>query len=229
MTSLPTHVAIIPDGNRRYAQAHGLPALEGHRMGAQRMHDVVEALIEKAIPYLTVWGFSTDNWKRTEDEIQDLLNLLALQIERDTPWLNSQGVRLRHIGRLGELPEFLQVAINQAVELTSENTGMTLSLAFNYSGRAEIVDAIGKWLGDKDASSYLDKEVFSRYLYTGGMPDVDLVIRTAGEQRLSNFMLWQTAYSEFYFSEVLWPDFSTAELDMALQEYSRRKRRFGGD
>ncbi|MBA7685871.1 Isoprenyl transferase [subsurface metagenome] len=223
------HVAIVPDGNRRWAKEHGLPALEGHRRGAETMHNVVDYLISQQIRYLTVWGFSSDNWKRSDDETNSLFHLLATWIDRDVPWLHDQGVRLRHLGRLKELPDFLQVTINKSVELTSNNTGLTLNLAFNYTGRAEIVDAIHNWLVDKDAPSYLDEEVFSRYLYTDGMPDADLIIRTGGDFRISNFLLWQTAYSEFYFTPTLWPDFDTKELEKALQEYSRRKRRFGGD
>ncbi|MBA7685221.1 Isoprenyl transferase [subsurface metagenome] len=174
---LPDHIALIPDGNRRWSKLHGVPALEGHNRGAEVMHAVVEHLIEQQVKYLTVWGFSTDNWKRSENEVQNIFNLLGLWVEKDTPWLNERGVKLRHIGRL----------------------------------------------------HYIDESSITRYLDTDGMPDVDLVIRTAGEVRLSNFLLWQTAYSEFYFTKVLWPDFSTVELDLALQEYSRRKRRFGGD
>jgi len=225
------HMAIVPDGNRRWAKLHRVPALEGHRRGAEAMHNIVEYLISLGMKCLTVWGFSMDNWKRTDNEVNDLFYLQATWIERDTPWLNDHGVRLRHIGRLSRLPEFLQTAINQAIELTKGNSGMTLNLAFNYTGRAEIVDAIRNWLVDKDAPSYryIDEEVFSRYLYTDGMPDVDLVIRTAGEVRLSNFMLWQTAYSEFYFTPVLWPDFDETELNKALEIYNQRQRRFGGD
>jgi len=227
--NLPTHIAIVPDGNRRYAQAKALPVLEGHRRGAEVMHSVVEQLIDRQVKYLTLWGFSSDNWKRSEQETQDLLHLLALWIETDAPWLNEQGVRLRHIGHLQILPGFLGRAINRAVELTKNNMGMTLNLAFNYTGRAEIIDAVRQVVKDDIPSQDIDEELFSRYLYTNGMPDVDLVIRTAGDFRLSNFLLWQTAYSEFYFTEVLWPDFGTTELSLALQEYSRRKRRFGGD
>ena len=228
------HVAVIPDGNRRWAKLHHVPILEGHRRGAEVMHHVVEHLISREVKYLTAWGFSTDNWKRSDSAVSDLFHLLAGWIERDAPWLNSKGVRLRHIGRISGLPESLQLVINQAVKLTKDNTGMTLNLAFNYTGRAEIVDAISNWLIDKNTppcpdKTCLDEELFSRYLYTAGMPDVDLVIRTAGEFRLSNFMLWQTAYSEYYFSELLWPDFSTVELDLALEAYSQRRRRFGGD
>ena len=222
------HVALIPDGNRRWAKEHGVPVLEGHRRGAQAMHTLVEHLIAQGIKYLTVWGFSTDNWKRSDSEVNDLLQLLAALITKDTPWLNSRGVRLRHIGHLQELPQDLQLAINEAVEITSGNTGMTFTLAFNYSGRAEIVDAVNRLL-DESALLHIDESSINRYLYTDGMPDVDLVIRTAGEFRLSNFLLWQTAYSEYFFTEVLWPDFDTKELEKALQVYSERQRRFGGD
>jgi len=230
---LPTHIAIVPDGNRRWAKEHELPALQGHRHGAEAMHNVVDYLIGQ-VRYLTVWGFSTDNWRRSDGEVNNLLHLLTSRIENDTPWLNSRGVRLRYIGRLQELPQELQLTINKATELTSDNAGMTLTLAFNYSGRAEIVDAV-RHLIDAGIPSHwippreIDEKFFSRYLYTNGMPDVDLVIRTAGEFRLSNFLLWQTAYSEFYFTPVLWPNFDREELEKALQIYSEKKRRFGGD
>ena len=223
------HVAIVPDGNRRWAKEHGLPALEGHRRGAETMHNVVDYLISQQIRYLTVWGFSGDNWKRSGDETNALFHLLEAWIDKDTPWLHDQGVRLRHLGRLKELPDFLQVTMNKSVELTSDNTGMTLNLAFNYTGRAEIVEAVRRLIIASSDWSDIDESSISRYLYTDGMPDVDLVIRTAGEFRLSNFMLWQTAYSEYYFTDLLWPDFDTKELERALQAYSERKRRFGGD
>ena len=237
------HVAIIPDGNRRWSRSHGVPVIEGHMAGAKTMHTVVDYLIGR-IKYLTVWGFSMDNWKRSDDEINDLIHLLALWVGRDAPWLNSRGVRLRHIGRLWELPQSLQEAISGAIKLTSDNTGMTLNLAFNYTGRGEIVDAVRRLVeaiydyttleGDDFVKTspfqgYIDESSISRYLYTDGMPDVDLVIRTAGDIRLSNFMLWQTAYSELFFSESLWPDFDTKELEKALEAYSERQRRFGGD
>jgi len=226
--TLPQHVAIIPDGNRRWSKEHGLLPLYGHRRGAEAMHRVVEHLIARGIKYLTLWGFSTDNWKRSNEEISDIFQLFQLWIEQKTSWANSQGIRLRHIGRIGELPQFLQLAINRAVTLTENNTGMTLTIAFNYGGRAEIVDAV-KQLLDEGTCQHIDEKTFNHYLYTDGMPDVDLVIRTAGEVRLSNFLLWQTAYSEYYFTDVLWPDFDTQELEKALRSYSERQRRFGGD
>ncbi|MBA7649656.1 Isoprenyl transferase [subsurface metagenome] len=235
MTDLPSHVAIVPDGNRRWAKEHGAPALEGHRRGAEAMHTTVEHLIAREIKYLTAWGFSTDNWRRSGSEVHNLFQLLAAWIEKDTLWVHRQGVRLRNIGRLQELPQGLQVAINKAMELTKDNTGMTFTLAFNYSGRAEIVDAVrgliagGRLFEPVMTRPELDEKLFSRYLYTNGLPDVDLVIRTAGEFRLSNFLLWQTAHSEFYFTPTLWPDFNREELEKALRDYSERKRRFGGD
>ncbi len=228
MTELPTHIAIVPDGNRRWAKEHGAPALEGHRRGAEAMHTVVDYLIGR-VQYLTVWGFSTDNWQRADSEVNNLFHLLAAWIEKDTPWLNSRGVRLRHIGRFQELPQDLQLAINKAMEVTSDNTGMTFTLAFNYSGRAEILDAVRRLIDAGVPPWEIDEKFFSRYLHTDGMPDVDLVIRTAGEFRLSNFLLWQTAYSEFFFTPVLWPAFDTKELEKALESYSERRRRFGGD
>lgn len=227
--NLPNHIAIIPDGNRRWADMKGLPRLWGHKVGAERMHQVVDRLLQVGIKYLTLWGFSSDNWKRKDEEVQGLLNLLQLWIEKDTPWLHENGVRLRHIGHLYELPQGLQGAISQAGALTSHNPGMILNLAFNYTGRAEIIDAVNKLLSEWAHTDYINENQFSRYLYTDGIPDVDLVIRTAGEYRMSNFMLWQTAYSEYYFSNVFWPDFDAIELEKALKAYSERDRRYGGD
>ncbi|MBA7703772.1 Isoprenyl transferase [subsurface metagenome] len=225
----PEHVAIVPDGNRRWTEKHGLPKFRGHQAGAERMHQIVDALLQLEIRYLTIWGFSLDNWKRTDDEIQNIFNLLGLWVEKDTPWLHEKCVRLKYIGRLDELPPDLQCVINNAIELTQDNQGMTLILAFNYTGRVEIVDAARRLIKDKVPWHEVDENLFSHHLYTDGMPDVDLVIRTADEIRLSNFMLWQTAYSEYYFTEVLWPDFDEKELEKALEVYSERQRRFGGD
>ena len=227
--NLPQHIAIIPDGNRRWAARKGVPNIEGHQTGADRMHNVVEWLIPLGIKYLTVWGFSTDNWKRTSDEVQSLFKVLQLWIEKDTPWLHENNVRLKHIGRLQELPVGLQEAIGQAVALTGHNSGMTLNLAFNYTGRAEIVDAVRRLIADGAPWELVDEQMVNHNLYMNGTPDVDLVIRTADEFRLSNFMLWQTAYSEYYFTPVFWPDFDAIELEKALKSYSERKRRFGGD
>lgn len=228
--TVPKSVAIIPDGNRRWATLKGVPRIEGHRAGADRMHDVVDELVKLGVKHLTVWGFSTDNWKRTDEEVNSILDLLGLWIVKDTPWLHANGVRLKHIGRIHELPPDLQCVINEAVELTKDNPGMALNLAFNYAGRAEIVDAVNRLIAsDTKGMPYITEELFGRYLYTDGTPDVDLVIRTAGEFRISNFMLWQIAYSEFYFTPALWPDFDAEELKKALVAYGERSRRFGGD
>jgi len=197
ISNFPTHIAIIPDGNRRWAKLHKVPQLEGHRRGAKTMHRVVEHLIGRGVKYLTVWGFSIDNWKRADNEVKSLFDLLAVWIEKDTPWLNQHGVRLRHIGRISELPDSLQRTINQAVELTSGNKGITLTLAFNYGGRGELVDAVRRLIDTGIPSHLVDEKLFSSCLYTDGMPDVDLVIRTGDQMRISNVLLWQAAYSEY--------------------------------
>jgi len=227
--TVPNSIAIIPDGNRRWAHMKGIPRIEGHRIGADRMHEVVETLVQVGVKYLTVWGFSTDNWKRDNDEVDSIFALLGLWIQQDTPWLHANRVRHKHIGRLHGLPPDIQCIINDAVDLTKGNPGMTLNLAFNYTGRAEIVDTVRHLIADGVPWGSIDEQMVSRYLYTDGTPDVDLVIRTADEFRLSNFMLWQTAYSEFYFTEALWPDFDKQELAKALAVYGQRSRRFGGD
>ncbi len=225
---LPDHVAIVPDGNGRWAERRGLPRLEGHKAGAENMWRMIEYLSEYPIKYLTLYGFSTENWHRPEDEVAGLFQILAKVIDKYTPDVNKRGMTLRHLGRLGELPQELQRAINWAVELTRNNTGTTLSLAFNYGGRIEILDAIRRILAEGIPPSKIDEKLFNSYLYTAGLPDVDLLIRTGDELRLSNFLLWQTAYSEYYFTKVPWPDFGKQDIEKALQSYSRRQRRFGG-
>ena len=227
--NLPSHIAIVPDGNRRWAKIKGVPRIMGHQVGADRMHQVVDELIRRQVKYLTVWGFSSDNWKRSQEEVSDIFSLMQLWIEKDTPWLNENEVRLNHIGRLQELPGPLRDTIVMAMDLTKANSGMTLNLAFNYSGRSEIVDAVRRLITDGIPINLIDEQLVSRYLYTCGIPDVDLVIRTADEFRLSNFMLWQTAYAEYYFTPVFWPDFDGLELEKSLKTYAERKRRFGGD
>jgi undecaprenyl diphosphate synthase len=193
------------------------------------MFRIVELLLQQGVEFVTVWGFSTDNWKRKPEEVQNLFRLLQSWIEQETVWANSTGVRLKHIGRLQELPGYLQETINRATALTRHNTVMTLNVAFNYSGRTEIIDAVRRMLAARVPPDQLNESLFSHHLDTDSTPDVDLVIRTAGELRLSNFMLWQTAYSEYYFTPVYWPDFSETELKEALSEYGQRRRRLGGD
>ena len=218
----------MPDGNGRWAEQRGLSRLEGHKAGAENLSAVFEYLSEYQIKYVTVYTFSTENWNRPEDEVKGLFRLAAERIRKDLPKLHERGVRFRHLGRLHELPKGLQLAINTAVELTKNNTGMTLSLAFNYGGRTEILDTVRRITSEGIPPEKIDEKLFNSYLYTADLPDVDLLIRTADELRLSNFLIWQTAYAEYYFSKVLWPDFNHNEIDKALLAYSQRQRRFGG-
>jgi len=227
VSRLPNHVAIVPDGNGRWAEQRGLPRLAGHQAGSENMWRMVKYLSEYPIKYVTVYGFSTENWNRPEDEVRGLLSILEEAINKHAPALHKRGVRLRHLGRLSELPQGLQLAINRAVELTKNNTGMTLSLAFNYGGRIEILDAVRRLMAEGITTQNIDEELFSSYLYTADSPDVDLLVRSGDELRLSNFLIWQTAYSEYYFTKVLWPDFSKKDIDKALLSYSQRQRRFG--
>jgi undecaprenyl diphosphate synthase len=224
---LPTHIAIIMDGNGRWAQKRGLPRLEGHQAGVENLRSVIEYFGKLKLKYLTLYGFSTENWKRPKAEIEGLLNILEEAVDEETLNLHKNGVRIRHLGRLDVFPKGLQKAIIKAVELTKDNKGMTVSFAFNYGGRAEIVDAVRKIVEKGVPLKKIDEKLFGKYLYTAGMPEVDLLIRTAGELRISNFLIWQAAYSEYYFTDVLWPDFDQKEIDKALLAYSRRQRRFG--
>jgi undecaprenyl diphosphate synthase len=228
ISSLPTHVAIVPDGNGRWAEKHGLPRLAGHREGVLSMLRMIQYISEYPIKYVTFYGFSTENWNRPDPEVTGLFKIVEHFIDEQLDKINEKNIKIRHIGRLQGLPDSLQNAIRKAVSLTANNTGMTLGVAWNYGGRAEIVDAIAKYTADPDRPQPLDEKSFTRYLYTGDMPDVDLLIRTSGEARLSNFLLWQAAYSEYYFTDVLWPDFGKKDIEEALLEYSRRNRRFGG-
>ena len=228
LSKLPTHIAFVPDGNGRWAEKRGLPRLHGHGAGAENMHRMITYLNEYPIKYVTLYGFSTENWGRPHDEVNGLFHLLEEFINKYVPEINSKGIRLRHVGRLNQLPDGLQLAINTATELTSENDRMILNVAFNYGGRAEIIDATRQILTDGIKPENVNEELFNGYLYTRDSPDVDLLIRTGDETRLSNFLIWQTAYSEYHFTKVLWPDFSKKDIDKALLSYSRRQRRFGG-
>ncbi|UCH43299.1 MAG: di-trans,poly-cis-decaprenylcistransferase [Dehalococcoidales bacterium] len=228
LSKLPTHIAFVPDGNGRWAERRGLPRLHGHRAGAENMQRMVTYLNEYPIKYVTLYGFSTENWSRPQDEVDGLFHLLEEFIITYVPEISKKGIQLRHIGRLNQLPEYLQIAIKNATELTSKNDRMTLNVAFNYGGRGEIVDATRQILTDGIKPEEIDERLFNSYLYTRDSPDVDLLIRTGDETRLSNFLIWQTAYSEYHFTKVLWPDFGKKDIDRALLSYSRRKRRFGG-
>ncbi|MFH1003449.1 MAG: polyprenyl diphosphate synthase [Chloroflexota bacterium] len=224
---LPGHVAIIMDGNGRWAEQRGLPRFEGHRAGVDNINPIISYLNELRVSCVTLYGFSTENWSRPPDEVNTLLQLLEETLNREIDGLHRQGVRFRHLGRSEELPAPVQRTMSRAVAMTKDNPGMTLNLAFNYGGRREILDAVRRLIADGIPPQDIDEPLFSRYLYTGGLPDVDLVIRTGGEFRTSNFLIWQVAYSEYYFTGVLWPDFGREEMERALAAYARRQRRFG--
>ncbi|MCI0521761.1 MAG: isoprenyl transferase [Chloroflexi bacterium] len=225
---IPTHVAIIMDGNGRWAISRGLPRLAGHRAGTENLRRVITACVEIGIRYLTIYAFSTENWGRPQEEVQGLLRILEDVIDRELNELHAQGVQLHHIGRLDRLNPALQRKVVQAVELTKNNTRLALTVAFNYGGRDEIVCAIQRIIDDGVKSDEITDDVVNRYLFTAGLPDPDLIIRTSGELRGSNFLIWQGAYSEWYFTPTYWPDFNKEELLEALHEYAGRERRYGG-
>lgn len=227
ITSIPTHVAIIMDGNGRWAKQRGLPRLAGHRAGTENIRRVVEVFAEYQVKYLTLYAFSTENWKRPQMEVRGLLQILSERINREVKALHEKGVRIRHLGSLDGLSEKLRQKVCSAIELTKNNTKITLSIAFDYGGRAEIMDAVKRIVREGLTPDMIDENLFSRYLYSEGLPDPDLIIRTGGEMRLSNFLLWQSAYSEHYFTPTLWPDFGKEEIEKALIAYSQRERRFG--
>ncbi len=222
------HVAIIMDGNGRWAKKRGLPRLAGHQAGVERIRPVIKTLISHQVGYLTLYGFSSENWSRPKEEVKGLFDLLEGQIDYESRELNRQGVKIVHLGRINELPAGVQTAIRRACDLTRGNSRMVLSFAWNYGGRIEIVDAARALIAEKVPAAEIDESVFSRHLYTGEMPDVDLMVRTGGELRISNFLLWQAAYAEYYFTKVLWPDFTPRQVERALSAYANRKRRFGG-
>jgi len=224
---VPTHVAIIMDGNGRWARARSLPRLAGHRAGVDNLRRVLEACVEFGIQYLTIYAFSTENWNRPVDEVRGLMNILEEVIDRELQKLNENGVQLRHIGRLERLLPELQEKVRHAIELTRNNQKLVLNIAWNYGGRAEIVDAIQQIVADGISQDEVKEDLVSGYLYTAGCPDPDLIIRTAGELRVSNFLIWQGAYSEWYIASTYWPDFDREELFKALCEYASRERRFG--
>jgi undecaprenyl diphosphate synthase len=223
----PQHVAIVMDGNGRWAKERGLPRLVGHEAGGKNIRPVVKIFADYGVKYLTLYAFSTENWSRPKVEVAGLLGLLAKKINQETQAFHQENIRLVHLGRLDRLSQKLREKVKAAVELTKNNTGLTLCLAFDYGSRDEIVQAARR-IADADIpGDNIDESVFAQYLYCPDIPDPDLVIRTAGESRLSNFLLWQAAYSELYFTPVLWPDFGHKEVEEALSEYKHRQRRFG--
>jgi len=224
---VPCHLAIIMDGNGRWALARGLPRLAGHRAGTENLRQVIEACGEFGIKYLTIYAFSTENWGRPLEEVQGLMRILEDVIDRELPELHEKGVQLRHIGDLDRLSPDLRQKVLDAIDLTKNNDRLVLNVAFNYGGRDEIVYAIQRMITEGVRPEDVTDELVSQYLYTAGVPDPDLIIRTSGELRGSNFLIWQGAYAEWYFTPTFWPNFGRDELRKALDEYSKRERRYG--
>jgi undecaprenyl diphosphate synthase len=224
---VPPHIAIIMDGNGRWAHERELPRLEGHRAGVDNLRRVLEACGEFGVKYLTLYAFSTENWDRPEEEVQGLMNILEDVIDHELDELQENGVQLRHLGRLERLSDELQEKVRQAIGMTKDNNRLVLSIAWNYGGRDEIVYALEKIVAEGIAPEDITEELFSEYLFTSGLPDPDLIIRTSGEMRVSNFLIWQGAYSEWYVTPKYWPDFGREELLEALIDYAARERRFG--
>ena len=223
----PQHVAIIMDGNGRWAIRRGLNRSDGHRAGTENVRRAIEAFADAGVKFLTLYAFSTENWERPAVEVDALISIFRDVIGPESENLHRQGVRIRHLGNLRRLPGDLREAIESSIELTGDNDGLTLCVAFNYGSRAEILDAVRQMISDGVDPGDVTESSFASYLYTSDLPDPDLIIRTAGEMRLSNFLLWQAAYAEFYSTSALWPDFDEVEVHKALDAYSRRSRKFG--
>ena len=223
----PRHIAIIMDGNGRWATRRHLPRIAGHKAGVSALRRVVEAAADEHIEMLSVYAFSTENWHRPRAEVDGLMRLFWETIRSDLEKLHRDGVRLRHLGRLQDLSPDIQKAVRDSIELTRKNTRIGLNVCFNYGGRAELVDAVRQIIADGRCPDSITEELIASYLYTRDLPDPDLVIRTAGEMRVSNFLLWQSAYSEYYATSTLWPDFGREDLLAALESFHQRQRRFG--
>jgi len=225
---VPEHVAIIMDGNGRWARRRGLPRVAGHRAGAENLRRIINACVEFGIKILTIYAFSTENWDRPEREIRGLMKIFTRVLDQELSELHAQGVCLHHLGDLNGIEPELQQKVLDAIELTKDNDRLILNVAFNYGGRAEILHAVREMLADQISPDELTEELFSSYLFTKGLPDPDLVIRTSGELRISNFLIWQAAYAEYYATPAYWPDFGREDLYEALVAFSQRERRFGG-
>ena len=228
LLKVPIHVAIIMDGNGRWALQRGLPRLAGHRAGTENLRRIITACVEFGVKFLTIYAFSTENWGRPKEEIQGLMRILEDVIDRELEELNREGVQLRHIGRLERLDPKIQEKVLHAIELTRDNERLVMNVAFNYGGRDEIVCAIQRMLKDGVKPDQVNVDLVNHYLFTAGVPDPDLIIRTSGELRISNFMIWQSAYSEWYVTPTYWPDFNKEELRKALEIFGQRDRRYGG-
>ncbi len=225
---IPLHVAIIMDGNGRWAISRGLPRLAGHRAGTENLRRVIRASVEFGVKYLTIYAFSTENWGRPPEEVQGLMRILEDVIDKELRELHEEGVQLRHIGRLERLDPKIQAKVLKAIELTKNNERLILNVAFNYGGRDEIVNAIQHMIEDEVSADDVNDDLVSKYMYTAGVPDPDLIIRTSGELRVSNFLIWQAAYSEWYITPTYWPDFDKEEYHRALEAFAQRDRRYGG-
>ncbi len=225
---IPAHIAIIMDGNGRWAAAKRLPRMAGHRAGTENLRRIITACVELGVKHLTIYAFSTENWKRPTDEVQGLMQILADVLQKEIDELHEKGVRICHIGRLEGLTPELREQIINAVRLTQANEQLVLNVAWNYGGRDEIVHALQEIVRSGLAPDEVTEEVIAQHLFTTASPDPDLVIRTSGEMRTSNFLLWQSAYAEWYFTETLWPDFNKKALEEAIAAYNQRSRRFGG-
>jgi undecaprenyl diphosphate synthase len=224
---IPRHVAIIMDGNRRWARERGVPDAQGHAAGVEAIRPIVEQAQQRGVQVLSIYAFSRENWARERGEVRTLFSLLDSAIRDYTPDLVRQGVRVQLLGRIDELSGDIRASIEEALAETAEGTRMTLNVCFNYSGRSEIVDAVRQCIADGLSGDELTEEALAARLYAADLPDPDLLIRTGGDQRVSNFLLWQAAYAELYFCDLYWPDFDPAAFDAALAEYARRSRRFG--
>jgi len=229
MTSNPQHIAIIMDGNGRWAQKRHMPRTVGHAKGAAGVRDLVEFCAQKGVKYLTLFAFSTENWSRPEEEVSTLMGLFLQYLEKELKNLSQAGVRLQVIGDVTDFAQELQDRIAEAIKATAANNGIVLTVAANYGGQWDIVQAVQRWqaLHPQAKAQELTQEELAKYLSTAHMPDPDLLIRTGGEQRISNFLLWQVAYAELYFTDVLWPEFDVEQLGLALEWYQTRERRFG--
>jgi len=230
-TKVPQHVAIIMDGNGRWAQGQALPRAKGHIEGVRRVEEIIDTARELGVKVVTLFTFSTENWNRPENEVLVIMNILTAVLERKLPKLNSDNIRLRMIGRTERIPNPLLQTIENVIDKTKNNTGLIVNLAFNYGARVEIIDAV-QCIAKSVQEGHLNiedicEDTISQALYTKGLPDPDLLIRTSGEQRISNFLLWQLSYAEFYFTEKLWPDFDSKELKKAILEFQKRERRYG--
>jgi undecaprenyl diphosphate synthase len=224
----PCHIAIIMDGNGRWAKQRGLPRLAGHRAGVENIRRILTECVEQGIRYLTIYAFSTENWLRPSAEVEGLMRIFGEFLDRETHSLHEQGVQIRHLGSMNGVSVSLQRKTQAALDLTRDNDRITLCVAFNYGGRADIVTAVRELVAAGIPADAIDEQCISKHLSTRGLPDPDLIIRTSGEWRLSNFLIWQAAYSEYWVTPAYWPDFNAEHLRQALQDYGQRERRFGG-